>query len=87
MEKTQVAIGNPLTSFGLTIVPVIQTRVYSWHEKGYPSIFCQVKPLYILISAAKSPFKAYDIEGTETAIDIIREGFPELQTAFNKIFG
>ncbi len=85
MEKEQVTIGDPLTSLGVTIVPVIKTQVYSWQNRGGPAVYCLVKPLYILVSTVKSPLKAFNMDGVETPISTLRTLFPELQSSLDKL--
>ncbi len=87
MEKKQIALGNPVTISGVTIIPVTQTQIFSWPNITGASFYCLKKPLYVLVSTAKSTMKAFNMDGTETTLDAIREKYPELQTSLDRIGG
>ncbi len=84
MEKKQIAVGDPITISGITIIPVIQTQVDSWPYNGGINFFGLKKPLYLLVSSPKSPVKAFDMYGKETPIEEIEQKFPELQPVVNR---
>ncbi len=87
MEKKQIALGSPVNISGVTIIPITQTQIFSWPNIIGANFFCLKKPLYVLVSTAKSTMKAFNMDGTETTLDAIRETYPELQTAFDRIDG
>lgn len=79
MEKTRVSVGDAVIISGLTIIPIIQTRMHSWQNKCNEAVLGSVLPLYILISKEKSPVRVFKIDGLETSLDSIKEEFPDLQ--------
>jgi hypothetical protein len=87
MEKKLVALGKPVDISGVTIIPVTQIRIYSWPYNSGANFFCTKKPLYVLVSTAGATLKAFNMDGTETTLEAIREKHPELQTAFDSLAG
>ena len=85
MEKKQIALGEPVRISGVTVIPVTQTQVFSWPFNCGANYFCLKKPLYVLVSTAGSTLRAFNMDGTETTLEAIREKHPELQSAFDSL--
>ena len=87
MEKKQVAIGDPVSVGGATIIPVTQTWSHSWQDQQRSTFFGLKKPLYVLVLSAELPVRAFGIDGIEIDVKAIRDEYPELQPALSRITG
>jgi uncharacterized spore protein YtfJ len=77
MEKKAIAIGNPVSVSGLTIIPVVQVWLNSWHGRRGVSYFGIKQPMaVVLVSPAAN--RAFRITGEEVSIDQLQQEAPEL---------
>ena len=77
MEKKTIAIGNPVSVRGLTLIPVIQVSLNSWRGRRGASYFGIKQPMAVVI-ASPAVNKAFRITGEEFSIDQLRQEVPEL---------
>jgi hypothetical protein len=79
MEKKQVTLENPTRIAGLTFLPLTQTLVFSWQNKGRLTFFGLKKPLYVLILNAEKKLTSFSIEGQEIPPEEILSQYPEIR--------
>jgi hypothetical protein len=63
MEKKQVTIEEKVTVSGITIVAVVQTSVFSWHNKGTMSFIGLKKPLNVKVTDLEGKTKSFSLQG------------------------
>jgi hypothetical protein len=85
MEKKQVAIEEPVSLVGLTIVIVTETRIWAFGEDRSSMMFGSKEPLFVLIKTPATHYKVFDMEGEEIQLDEIKDKFPELKPDLDRI--
>ena len=75
MEKKEVAIDNPVTTAGLTIVPVVQVLLNSGHVKGNASFFGLKQPIAVIV-VSQIAKRAFRITGEEISIEQLEKEVP-----------
>ena len=78
MEKKEVAVDNPLTVAGLTIIPVVQVVVNYWQAKGSTLFFGLKQPVAVIV-VSPSAKRGFRISGEEIPIDQLVEEAPGLK--------
>jgi uncharacterized spore protein YtfJ len=86
MEKKAVAIGNPVSVGGLTIIPVIQVLLNSWRGRRGASYFGSKQPIAVVIVSPAANI-AFRITGEEVSIDKLQQEAPELTGILEGICG
>ena len=87
MEKKQITLERPVSASGRTLIPVVQTSIFSWPDQEGTTFFSLKKPLYILVSSAGLPLSALETSGKSVSIDEIAAKFPELKEKLNQLQG
>jgi uncharacterized spore protein YtfJ len=77
MEKKAVAIGNPVSVSGLTIIPVVQVLLNAWCGRRGASYFSTKQPIAVVI-VSPTANRAFRITGEEVSIDQLQQEAPEL---------
>ena len=68
MEKKEVALDNPVAIAGLTIIPVVQVLLNSWHTKDITSFFALKQPIAIIVVSTLAK-RAFRITGEEVSME------------------
>jgi uncharacterized spore protein YtfJ len=84
MEKKAVAIGNPVSVSGLTIIPVVQVWLNSWRGRRGASYFGTRQPIAVVI-VSPTANRAFRITGEEISIDQLQQEAPELARVLEDI--
>lgn len=84
MEKKEVAIDNPLTVAGITLIPITEISLHSWQRKGGISFLGMKQPLSVVV-ISPSGKKAFKVSGEEVLLDQLIEEIPILKEKLNII--
>ena len=84
MEKKEVAIGNPVTIAGITLIPVTEISLHSWQRKGGISFLGIKQPLSIVVISPLEK-KAFKISGEEVPLDQLIAEVPGVKKLLNAI--
>jgi uncharacterized spore protein YtfJ len=84
MEKKAVAIGDPVSVSGLTLIPVIQVLLNSWRGQRGASYFASKRPTAVVI-ISQATKRAFRITGEEISIDQLQQESPEITDALEGI--
>lgn len=83
-EKKEIIVGHPLTFSGLTLIPIMETRLYHWRYRNSFSSFGSKQAIGIIV-VTPSVKKAFDINGNEVALEELKREFPDLEAKINTI--
>lgn len=78
MEKKEVAIGNPLTIAGITLIPIAEAWLHFWQRKCGISFLGMKQPLSVVV-ISRSGKKAFKVSGEEVLLDQLIEEVPILK--------
>jgi uncharacterized spore protein YtfJ len=84
VEKKEVAIDNPVTIAGLTLVPVVQILLSYWHGRS-SSLYSGTKQPVALVIVSPSAKRAFRITGEEISIDQLFQEAPEIEEMLERI--
>ena len=84
MEKKEVAIDNPVTVAGLTIIPVVQVLLNYWQTKGSTSFF-GLKQAVAVIVVSPSAKRAFRVTGEEVSIDQLIQEAPSIKEMLERL--
>jgi len=83
-EKKEIIVGHPLTFSGLTLIPIMETRLHYWRYRHSFSLFGSKQAIGIIV-VTPSVKKAFDINGNEVALEELKREFPDLEAKINTI--
>ena len=78
MEKEKIEPGAPVTIAGVTLLPIVKTRLDYWQGKGGFSSIGIKQPVGIVVISPQSK-QAFRISGEEVALDQLLEEVPEIK--------
>jgi uncharacterized spore protein YtfJ len=78
MEKKAVAIGNPVSISGLTLIPVVQVLLNSWHGQRGASYFASKQATAVVVISPEAK-RAFRVTGEEISIDQLQQESPEIK--------
>lgn len=84
MEKKEIAIDNPVTIDGLTIIPVVQVLLNSWHVKDKASFFGSKQPIALIVVSPLAK-RAFRITGEEVSIEQLIQEAPGIKEVLEKL--
>ena len=84
MEKKEVIIGHPVTTAGVTIIPVAGISLNYWQRK-YGSSFYGIKQPVSVIVISPSERKAFRITGEEVPLDQLIQEAPGIKEVLKNI--
>lgn len=83
-EKKEIIVGHPLTFPGLTLIPIIETRLNRWrHRNSFSLLGSKQAASIIVITPAMT--KAFNINGEEVALEELKREFPDLETKMDAV--
>ena len=68
MEKGKVVIDNPVTSAGLTLIPIVKVSSNYWHSKAGDSFWGIKQPVSVVV-VSSSAKKAFRVTGEEIPLE------------------
>lgn len=83
MEKKWLKTETPLDVAGVTIIPVVKTRLDYWSNKGGTSYLCSKEPVSVVVFS-DSVKMALCIDGEEISIGELAAEIPDLQEMLEK---
>ena len=84
METKEVALDNPVAIAGLTIIPVVQVLLNSWHAKGNTSFFGLKQPIAVIVVSSLAT-RAFRITGEEISIEQLLQEAPAIKEGLEKL--
>jgi len=84
MEKKEIAIDNPVTVAGLTIIPVAQVLLNYWQVKGSTSFFGLKQPVAVIVVSPLAK-RAFRITGEEVSIDQLVQEAPSIKEILERL--
>ena len=84
MEKRKIVIGSPVTTMGLTLVPVVEVSLNYWSGKGGGSFFGFKKPVAVVV-VSPSMESVIRMTGEEVALDQFVKEFPDISETLEKV--
>ncbi len=84
MEKKEIAIDNPVTVAGLTIIPVVQVLLNYWHTKDSTSFFGLKQPVAVIVVSPLAK-RAFRITGEEVSIDQLVQEAPGIKELLERL--
>ncbi len=82
-EKKEIIVGHPLTFPGLTLIPIMETRLYHWRYRNSFSLFGSKQEIGI-IDVTPTMTKALKVNGEEVTLEELKREFPDLETKMDK---
>ena len=82
-EKKEIIVGHPLTFSGLTLIPIMETRLYHWRYRNSFS-FLGSKQAISIIVVTPTLTKAFKVNGEEVSLEELKREFPDLETKMDK---
>ena len=84
MEKQEIETGNPITTAGVTLIPVIKVSQHYWcHSRGI-SCFGVKQPLCVIV-VSRSGRKALRISGEEVPLEELMPEVPAIRELLNRM--
>lgn len=84
MEKKKVTAESPLSFNGLTLTPIVETRVMHYQTPYTVSYIAQKMPL-VLIAVVHGEKRAYRITGEEISLDELVKEYPSVKEAVEQL--
>ena len=84
MEKKEIAIVNPVTVAGVTLIPVSKATINCWHSKRVIAFSGSTQPVSIII-VTPSAKKAFRITGEEITLDQLAQEIPGIWQTLEEI--
>ena len=78
MEKAEVRTEAPVTVAGVTLIPVVKTRLDYWRSKGRFSYFGNRQPVGIVVISLQTR-QAFRITGEEVTFDQLIKEVPDIE--------
>ena len=78
MEKEKIETDTPVTIAGVTLVPIVKTRLDYWQGKSGFSSFGIKQPVGIIVISPQAR-KAFRISGEEITLDQLIEEVPDVE--------
>ncbi len=82
-EKKEIIVGHPLTFPGLTLIPIMETRLHHWRYRNSFSLFGSKQAIGI-IAVTPTLTKAFKVNGEEVTLEELKREFPGLETKMDK---
>jgi hypothetical protein len=82
-EKKEIIVGHPLTFSGLTLIPIMETRLHYWRYRHSFSSFGSKQAISIIV-VTPTMTKAFKVNGEEVALEELKREFPDLETKMDK---
>ena len=83
-KKTKLAVENPVSIGGTTIIPVVMTSLYYHHIDGIVSLIGFKQPVNLVVVTPTSR-KAFRITGEEILLDQLIAEVPDLERVLGKL--
>ena len=83
-EKKEIIVGHPLTFSGLTLIPIMETRLHHWRYRNSFSSFGSKQAIGIIV-VTPTLTKAFKVNGEEVTLEELKREFPDLETKVNTI--
>ncbi len=83
-EKKEIITGSPVTVAGLTLIPIMETRLHHWRYRNSFSSFGSKQVIGIIV-VTPTLTKALKVNGEEVALEELKREFPDLETKMNTI--
>ena len=84
MEKEEIEIGNPVTSAGVTLIPVIKVSLNYWRYNDSLSFFRNKQPIGVVV-VSQSNKTAFRITGEEIPLAQFIQEVPGIKEALEGI--
>ena len=82
-EKKEIITGSPVTVAGLTLIPIMETRLHHWRYRNSFSLFGSKQAIGIIV-VTPTMTKALKVNGEEVALEVLKQEFPDLETKMDK---
>jgi len=82
-EKKEIIVGHPLTFSGLTLIPIMETRLHYWQYRDSFSLLGSKQATGIII-VTPTMTKALKVNGEEVTLEELKREFPDLETKTDK---
>lgn len=82
-EKKEIIVGHPLTFSGLTLTPIMETRLHYWRYRNSFSLFGSKQAIGIIV-VTPTLTKALKVNGEEVTLEELKREFPDLETKMDK---
>ena len=76
-EKKEIITGSPVTVAGLTLIPIIETRLYHWRYRNSFSLLGSKQAIGIIV-VTPILTKALKVNGEEVTLEELIQEFPDL---------
>ena len=77
-EKKEIIAGSPLKVAGLTLIPVVETRLQHWRYRKSFSVFGSRQAICIIIITPTTK-KAFKVTGEEVTLEELQDELPDLE--------
>lgn len=78
MEKEVVRIETPFTVAGVTLVPIVKTRLDCWRSQSRLSFFSIKQPVGIVVISPQVE-RGFRISGEEVSLDQLKKEVPDIK--------
>ncbi len=82
-EKKEIIVGQPLNFYGLTLIPIMETRLHHWRYRNSFSSFGSKQAIGIIV-VTPTLTKAFKVNGEEVTLEELKREFPDLETKMDK---
>jgi len=83
-EKKEIVAGNPVTVAGLTVIPIVETRLNFRRCRNSVSVSGSRRAIGVIITSPQGE-KAFNINGEEVAPGELKEEFPDVESLSNDV--
>ena len=80
--KKEVTAGEPVAIAGLTLVPIIETRIDKWGRGSSFALFGYSEPVAVIVITPDAK-KVFRMDGGEVALEKLENEFPGLDINFD----
>jgi len=70
-EKKEIITGSPVTVAGLTLIPIVETRLNCWRCRNSVSLSGSKRAIGVIIISPQGE-KTYNIDGDEVALEELK---------------
>jgi hypothetical protein len=82
-EKKEIITGSPVTVAGLTLIPIMETRLYHWRYHNSFALFGSKQAIGMIV-VTPTLTKALKVNGEEVTLEELKREFPDLETKMDK---
>ena len=84
MDEKKIAINNPVTVAGVTLIPIVTTSYYYWQDNRGISFMGVKQPVSVIV-VSPSVKRAFRMTGEEVSLDQLVEEVPGVKEILARI--